>query len=343
MPGEDLIVRAAVLRQYGPPEILQVTDVPTPTPKAGEVLIRVHATTASAADYRLRGANFPPMMGLAGRLAFGVRRPRKQILGGAFAGVVEAAGARVTRLHPGNVVFGSTGAHLGAYAEYVCLPEDAPVVEMPANMTFEEAAAIPFGAMTALHFLRDKGRLRGGQRALIYGASGAVGTAAVQIARHLGAHVTGVCSTANLELVRSLGADRVIDYTREDFTQGSERYDLIFETVGKSSVPRAKHLLTEGGVYIVNVITPGAVPQLLISPLRRGRKVVGGIAPESLDNLRDVKEMVESGALKAVIDRVYPLEQIVDAHRYADTGRKKGNVVITMGVHGPATERSDIA
>jgi len=335
-------MKAAVYTSYGPPDVLHIEEVEKPTPGDGEILIRVRATQVTAADYRIRGSNFPPMFWLPARIGFGLTRPKKRILGTNLAGEVEAVGKDVTRFKEGDRVFGSSGTRLGAYAEYVCLPEAAALTTTPDNATHEEATAVPFGAFTALYFLRDLGNIRSEQSALIYGASGAVGTAAVQLARHFGAEVTGVCSTANLELVRSLGADTVIDYTREDFAGNGRRYDLIFETVGKSPVTRGKGALKPGGVYLANLIGPSALAQMLWTSVTGGKRVKSGVASEKREDLIFLKELFEAGELRPVIDRRYPLERIAEAHGYAETGHKKGNVVVTVE-HDDRSHRYDPA
>lgn len=323
-------MKAVVCHNYGSPDVLHLEEVEKPAPKDGEVLIRVRATSVTAADYRIRGSNFPPLFWLPARINYGLMGPKKKILGTDLAGEIEAVGKDVTRFKEGNRVFGSSGGRLGAYAEYVCLPEDAALAAMPDDATYEEAAAIPFGASDALFFLRDVGNVRGGQSVLIYGASGAVGTAAVQLARYFGAEVTGVCSTANLELVESLGADTVVDYTKEDFTENGRRYDLIFETVGKSSVARGKRSLKQDGVYLANLIGPSALVQMLWTQVVGSKRVKGGVSSEKTEDLLFLKELIETGEIKPVIDRRYPLEQIVEAHRYAEKGHKKGAVIVAV-------------
>ncbi len=311
-------MKAAVYTRYGPPEVLQVKDVEKPTPKDNEILIRIYATTVTSGDVRMRKAD-PFLV----RLFMGLTRPKKTILGSDLAGVVEAVGKDARQFKEGDRVFGGGPS---ANAEYTCVRDGGLRAAMPANMTFEEAAAVPFGALSALHFLR-KGNVRKGQRVLIYGASGAVGTAAVQLARYFGAEVTGVCSTANLDLVRSLGADHVIDYTKEDFTKPGT-YDLILDTVGKSSFSSSLRSLKKKGVYL---------SALALAPIGRklramtgGKRFIGGVASPKTEDLVFLKEVIEAGKLRSVIDRRYPLGQIVEAHRYVETGHKKGNVVITL-------------
>ena len=324
-------MKAAVYTKYGPPDVLRLEEVEKPTPKDDEVLIMVRATSVTAADYRIRGSNFPPLFWLPGRIMFGLRKPKKTILGMNLAGEVETVGKDVRRFGEGDRVLGSSGGRFGAYAEYVCLPEEAAVATKPDNVTYEEAAAIPFGAFTSLFFLRDMGNIQSGQSVLVYGASGAVGTAAVQLAKYFVAKVAGVCSTTNVELVESLGADMVIDYTKEDFTENGQRYDLIFETVGKSSVTRGIGSLKQGGIYLANVIRPSVLAQMLWTSVIGSKKVRGSIASEKTEDLIFLRALIEAGKVKPGIDKQYPLEYTAEAHRYAEKGHKKGNVIITLG------------
>ena len=325
-------MKAVVCTEYGAPEVLQIREVNTPAPSDNEVLVKVHATTVTAADYRVRSFNVPTSFWLPARLALGLTKPRKSILGMELAGEVEAIGKDVTRFRKGDQVFAATLQTFGAYAEYICLAEDGPVALQPTNTTYEEAAAIPIGARTALHYLKDLGKIQPGQKVLIYGASGSVGTYAVQLAKYFGAEVTGVCSTSNLDLVKSLGADKVIDYTVDDFTTAFETYDIIFITVDKCPFSACEKALRKGGVYL-NIGRPLPSWEMIWASISRGMKiVVGKNAPESADDLLALKEIIEAGRLKPVIDRTYPLEQIVEAHHYADQGHKKGNVVIRMDV-----------
>lgn len=324
-------MKAAVYHRYGPPEVVRIEEVARPVPKDDEVLVRVQATTVCAADWRLRKPD-PFFI----RFMIGLRRPTKvQVLGMELAGTVEAVGAAVTRFHVGDCVFGGTGFAMGAHAEYACVRESGTLALQPANMTTEEAAAVMFGGITALHFLR-LAKVEAGQRVLVYGASGSVGVFTVQLAKYFGAHVTGVASGGNLPLVRSLGADAVVDYTKEDFAKAGRVYDVVFDTVGKSGFSRSLSCLKRGGCY-VRVGGSGRVSEMLGGMLRSlwvsrtgAAKVIGGVARGNAADQSFLKELIEAGKLRTVIDRRYPLEQIAEAHRYAEAGHKKGHVVVTI-------------
>ena len=319
-------MKAVVYTQYGPPEVLRLEERARPTPKDDEVVIRVHATTVAGTESPMRRGK-----GLAIRIVIGLRRPRRRyrVLGMEVAGEIESVGTEVTRFKAGDQVYGFTGFGLGGYAEYCRMPETGSLAVKPANLTCEEAAAVVDGATTALFFL-TKGGIRSGQDVLINGASGSIGAYAVQLARYFGAHVTGVCSTANLELVRALGADEIIDYTAVDFTQNGRTYDIIFDTVGKSSFSRCRASLKQDGRYLVTSGWGGYLV-MLWTAMVGGKKLVTGMSIKKTDELVFLRGLLEAGHLRPVVDRRFPLEEIVEAHRYVDHGHKKGNVVITVG------------
>jgi NADPH:quinone reductase-like Zn-dependent oxidoreductase len=324
------MMKAVVYEKYGSPDVLEIKELAKPTPKDNEILVKVYATTVTVADVRSRSFTVPPSFWLPARIALGFRKPKKAVLGMELAGEIEAVGKDVARFKKGDQVFAATLINFGAYAEYKCLPENAAVSVKPNNITFEEAAALPIGARTALHYLR-KANIQPGQKVLVYGASGSVGTYAVQLAKYFGAEVTGVCSTANVELVKSLGADKVIDYTVEDFSDEGETYDIIFEAVDKSSFSACMRVLKEDGIYL-NVTVPIPGLRMLWAKMTSSKKLMlGENPPEEAEDLSFLKKLVEAGEIKPVIDRCYPLEQIVNAHRYVDKGHKKGNVAITVG------------
>ncbi|MDC7998018.1 NAD(P)-dependent alcohol dehydrogenase [Gilvibacter sediminis] len=304
-------MKAAVYKKYGPPEVLQVKDVQKPTPKDDEILVKIHAATVTAGDVRLRSSDFPPLFWLPARLIFGLFKPKKNILGHELAGVVEAIGKNVTAFNIGDAVFGTTTMlNTGSHAEYVCLPQkwkNGVVGLKPENLTFQEAAALPVGAMTALYLLK-KANLKSGQSVLIYGASGSVGSFAVQIANQRGASVKGVCSTSNFEMVKSLGASSLLDYKKEDYSQGNEKFDIVFDAVGKTTKSKAKKVLKDAGCFVT----------------------IKMLTQEKDDHLELIKTMAEEGELKPFIDRSFKLDNIVKAHHYVDTGRKRGNVTIEI-------------
>ena len=322
-------MKAIVATGYGAPEVLQLTEVDKPAPKDNDILVRVRASTVTAGDIRMRSFTVPPMLWLPARLTLGLTTPRQPIYGMELAGDVEAVGTAVRRFKVGDQVFASTLAeHFGAHAEYKCLPEDGAVAAKPRQMSYEEAATLAIGAHTALHFL-TAGKIQPGKQVLINGASGSVGTFAVQLARSFGAEVTGVCSTRNVALVQSLGADRVIDYTQADWTNAGETYDIIFDAVGTTTFSQCNRALKPNGYYLHTVLVAAAITGLWYG-LTTGRHVVGGTAVPRRESLVVLKELSETGRLTPVIDRSYPLERMVEAHRYVETGHKRGNVVITM-------------
>ena len=326
-------MKAIVWTAYGPPDVLQLTEVPKPAPKGNEVLIRIHATAVTMGDCEIRRLKLPIYFRLPLRMWLGVRRPRGTTIPGTeVAGDIVAVGPLVKRFKEGDQVFGTTGLGLGAYAEYACLPEEPAggvLALKPVNLTYEQAAAVPLGGIEALHFLKMAGVQRG-QRVLICGAGGSIGVIAVQLARYFGAQVTGVDSTEKLDMLRSLGADHVIDYTKEDFTKNGETYDVIFDVVGRSPFARSMRALRPNGHYLL--ANPG-LSQMIRGPwasIRSGKKVVFGAASYKDGGLAFLRELIEAGKIKAVIDRSYTLEQIAEAHRYVEQGHKKGNVIITV-------------
>ncbi|MBK8900581.1 MAG: NAD(P)-dependent alcohol dehydrogenase [Anaerolineaceae bacterium] len=331
-------MKAIVYTEYGPPEVLRLAEMEKPVPQDNEILIRVQATTVNYGDLLARKFshvsprefNMPSLFWLLARLSFGLSKPKRPLLGSEFAGEVEAVGKDVTQFKPGDPVFGYAGQNMGAYAQYLCMPEDGVVALKPDNMSDEEATAVPYGAIMAINLLQ-KANIQPGQKVLVNGASGAIGGAAVQLAKHhFGADVTGVCGTPRLAFVKALGADKVIDYTKEDFTQSGETYDLIFDVLGKSSFSRSKRALKPGGVHLYASFKLKQLIQMLWTSLTGGPKVICALAPGGREDLMTVKSLIEAGKIKAIIDRCYPMEQAAEAHRYVEEGHKKGNVVITL-------------
>ncbi|AFY30171.1 NAD(P)-dependent alcohol dehydrogenase [Cyanobium gracile] len=322
-------MKAVVVERYGPPEVLRIIEMPIPTPKDDEILIRINATTVTSGDWRIRSQTVPTGFGLIMRLVFGLRKPRQPILGSELAGVVAAIGRDVTRFKVGERVFAFSDVRLGCHAEYIVLPQDGMVVATPPALTDETAAALCFGGTTALDFLR-RGKVQRGDKVLVNGASGAVGSAVVQLARHFGTELTGVCSGASMDLVRSLGAAHVIDYTQDDFTRNGQTYDLIVDTVGTAPFSRCRRSLKDGGrLLLVLAGLPDMLRSLWVS-MTSCHTVIAGPAGLKRDDLLTLAALAETGAFRPVIDRIYPIDQIVEAHRYVDTGRKKGNVIISV-------------
>ena len=324
-------MKAILYTKYGPPDVLQLKEVEKPSPRDNEGLIRIHASAVVATDPQFRKGE-----PLIARFFTGFLKPTRPIPGDVLAGEIEATGGDVSLYKKGDQVFAACSSSQGGQAEYICLPQDGPLAVKPANMSFEESAGVCDGGLGALNFLRDAANIQSGQRVLINGASGSVGTYAVQLAKYFGAEVTGVCSTANVELVKSLGADQVIDYTKADFTRNGQTYDLIFDAVGKSSFSRCRNSLALKGVYVTTVPSLDFMVQMLLTSKSSGKRAAF-VAPglrssgEKSRDLYFLKELIEAGKIKSIIDRCYPLEQVPEAHRYVETGHKKGNVVITMG------------
>jgi NADPH:quinone reductase-like Zn-dependent oxidoreductase len=331
-------MKAIVWTKYGPPEVLELREVEKPAPKDNEILIKIATTTVTAGDCEMRSLKFPFYLSLPMRMWRGLLKPRENsILGTELAGEIEAVGKNVKRFKAGDQVFGSTGLKFGANAEYICLPEepgemDGGMAIKPANMTYEEAATVPFGGRDALHFLR-KGNIQSGQKILINGAGGSIGTFGVQLAKHFGAEVTAVDSTAKLDMLRSIGADQVVDYTQEDFTKSGEIYDVIFDVVGTISLSSTERSITQNGTYLLANPLGSQMVRGPWTKMTSSKKVVMETASGTVEDLIFLRELVEAGKIKSVIDRTYPLEQIVEAHRYVETGQKAGNLVITVEHH----------
>lgn len=322
-------MKAAICARYGPPEVVRIVDVPAPTPGPHDLLIRVHATTVSSGDWRIRSLDLPRGFGPMARLAFGLRRPRQPILGTELSGVVAAVGEAVTRFAVGDAVIAFTGIKMGCHAEMVCIPETAAVLPKPSRLSHVQAATLGFGGTTAVDFLR-RAEVQAGEQVLINGASGAVGIALVQLAVHLGATVTAVCSTRNISLMQYLGAHHVVDYTTTDFASTGKRYDVIADTAGTAPYARSRHALTPTGRLLLIL---AGLDQLLLAPWvtwRHGHRVIAGPAAERVDDLATVASLANQGCFSTVIDACYPLEEIVAAHRHVETGRKRGSVVVEM-------------
>ncbi|MEX0968327.1 MAG: NAD(P)-dependent alcohol dehydrogenase [Bacteroidia bacterium] len=325
-------MRAVVFKRFGNPDVLQLAEIEKPVPKSNEVLVKIHATSVTAEDPKMRSFNHPPLLKLPVGLMFGFRKPKIPVLGMEFSGTVETAGNKVKMYKPGDQVFGYTGLSFGAYAEYKCLPENGMLYFKPENLSFEESATIVNGPLSALVYLKKKGRIKKGDRVLIYGASGSVGTAAVQLAKYFGATVIGVCSTKNIEIVKSIGADHVIDYTKEDFIESNERFDIIFDTIGKTSMKSCMKLLTPKGKYLLTEFGISHILAAIYSSLFNRKKVI--VAASNIywkqEDLSFLKEIVEEGHFKPVVDQTFQLEEIGKAHKYVEAGHKVGNVVVSV-------------
>jgi NADPH2:quinone reductase len=324
-------MKAILHTKYGPSDELQLKLVDKPVPKDNEVLIKIHATTVTTTDCNAHNFTFVPQsFKFFARLMFGFNKPKINILGIDLSGEIEAIGKDVKLFKVGDRVFGSPGTKFGGHAEYSCIPENGALRIMPAEISWEEAAAIPLAGNTALFFIRDLGKIQKGQKILIHGASGAIGTYAVQIARYYGAEITGVCSSSNAEMLKSIGADKVIDYTKEDFRKSAERYDFVFDVVGKTTFSDCKGILKPGGIYLENMLGLNDIPKMLWTSIFGGKKIKGGVSKESAENLNFLSELIENGKLKPVIDRVFPLEKTAEAFQYVEQGHKKGTVIIKI-------------
>lgn len=326
-------MKAVVCEKYGPPEVLELKEVDKPIPKDNEILIKIHASSVNAADCNVRGLSYIPTgLGLLARFMLGFRKPKISIIGSVFAGVIEKVGKDVKSFKPEDKVFG-TGSELSAYADYMCRSEYGAIAKKPENISFEQAATIPYGALTALYFLWDRAKVKSGQKVLVRGASGGVGSYAVQLAHYFEAEVTGVCSTDNVEFVKSLGADHVIDYKKENFTKTGEKWDIILDiVVGDTSFSRFKNSLSPKGYYLAVAGGLNDAIQMILTSISGGKKVIfgGGTAAETKENMIFLKEIIEEGKLKPVLDRTFPLHEIVEAHRYVEDAHKRGNIAIKV-------------
>jgi NADPH:quinone reductase-like Zn-dependent oxidoreductase len=325
-------MKAVVFKQYGDPEVLQLTKIEKPIPKDNEVLVNIHATSVTAEDPKMRGFNHPPLLKLPVGFMFGFKKPKKSVLGIEFSGIIEAVGAKVIRYKSGEQVFGYTGLTFGAYAEYKCMPENGLMYFKPENLSFEESACMVNGSLSAMVYLSKKGKIKEKDNILIYGASGSVGTAAVQLAKYFGANVTGVCSTKNIELVKSIGADLVIDYTKQDFTKSNKSYDIIFDTIGKTSMKECMTLLKPKGKYLLTEFRFSHILAAIYTSLFKRKKVI--VASSNFywkkEDLIFLKKIAEKGHFKPIIDKVFTLEEIVEAHKFVELGHKVGNVAILV-------------
>ena len=324
-------MKAIVHTKYGPPDELQLLEVEKPVPGDNELLIKIHASTVTTTDCNARNFTFVPQSFMFfARIMFGFKKPKIRILGIDLAGEIEAIGKNVKLFNVGDHVFGSPGTKFGGHAEYCCVPENGALAIKPADLSWEKAAAISLAGNTALFFIRDLAKIQAGQKMLIHGASGAIGTYAVQLAKYYGAEVTGVCSTTNAEMVKSLGAEKVIDYTKEDFTKSDEKYDFVFNVVGKTTFSQCKGILTPKGIYLDNMMEIKDFLKVLWTSIVGGKKIKGGVSTERAENLKFFIELIESGKLEPVIDKVYPLESTAEAFQYVEQGHKRGNVIITI-------------